>query len=131
MAYGPATTQAAATERGPSCCDDAPAFNAAEFDELSEMIGEDGVAEMVEIFAHETRQRLLRLTAGGQDITTQLREMHTLKGAAGTVAAPHLTALGRTFEQAARAGIAPGPADFKAIEVALGEYLAAVRARAT
>ena len=49
----------------------------------SEMIGEDGVMEMVEIFETETRQRLRRLAAGNQSIATLVREMHTLKGAAG------------------------------------------------
>ncbi len=104
------------------------AFDAAEFDELSEMIGEDGVLEMVEIFETDTRQRLRRLAAGGQDLPTQVREMHTLKGAAGTVAAPRLAELGRTFERAARNGISPEPDDIKAIEPALEDYLKAVRA---
>lgn len=129
MAYGPAATQDATTERILPCSTNAPAFNAAEFDELSEMIGEDGVMEMVEIFEAETRQRLRRLAVGGQDLATQVREMHTLKGAAGTVAAPRLNALGRTLELAARDGIAPTPDDIKAIEIALEAYLAAVRAR--
>jgi HPt (histidine-containing phosphotransfer) domain-containing protein len=127
MAYGPAATRHAATERILSCSDDAPEFNSAEFDELSGMIGEDGVMEMVEIFEAETRQRLRRLAAGGQNIATQLREMHTLKGAAGTVAAPRLAALGRTFEMAARDGIAPSANDFKTIEQALEAYLTEVR----
>ncbi len=130
MAYGPATTRDAMTERILSCSGEAPAFDAVEFDELSETIGEDGVMEMVEIFEAETRLRLRRLALGDQTITTQVREMHTLKGAAGTVAAPHLTALGRAFEQAARKGIPPVAKDFQAIEAALEAYLVAVRARA-
>jgi HPt (histidine-containing phosphotransfer) domain-containing protein len=103
------------------------AFDPGEFDELIEMLGEEGVVEMLEIFETETRRRLLRLTAGDQDIATQMREMHTLKGAAGTVAAPRLAALGRSFEQAARKGIAPGPDDLKAIEDGLEAFLVAVR----
>jgi len=86
---------------------DAPAFDAVEFAALNEMIGEDGVREMVEIFETETRQRLRRLAAGDQNAATLVREMHTLKGAAGTVSAPRLAALGRTFEQAAERGIVP------------------------
>lgn len=128
MAYGPAATRDATTERILSCSDDAPAFNAAEFNELCEMIGDDGVMEMVEIFEAETRQRLRRLAGGDQTIATQLREMHTLKGAAGTVAAPRLTALGRKFEQAAHDGVAPVSNDFKTIEIALDAYLTEVRA---
>lgn len=106
-----------------------PAFDAAEFDELREMIGQDGVREMVEIFETETRQRLRRLTAGNQTTATLVREMHTLKGAAGTVAAPRLAVLGRTLEQAARDGIAPTLAQLKAIEAALEAFLAAVGVR--
>jgi HPt (histidine-containing phosphotransfer) domain-containing protein len=103
------------------------AFDAAEFRALSEMIGEDGVREMVEIFAAETRQRLRRLSAGDQTCATLVREMHTLKGAAGTVASPRLASLGRAFEQAAQRGIAPTSADLTAIETALEAFLAAVR----
>jgi HPt (histidine-containing phosphotransfer) domain-containing protein len=106
-----------------------PAFDAAEFDGLREMIGQDGVMEMVEIFESETRQRLRRLAAGNWDPTTLIREMHTLKGASGTVAAPRLTALGRIFEQAARRGIGPTPDDLKAISDALEAFLNEARAR--
>lgn len=108
---------------------EAPVFDAVEFDTLSEMIGEDGVREMVAIFESETRQRLRRLAAGDLDIPTLVREMHTLKGAAGTVASPRLAVLGRTFEHSARRGIAPTLEHFKAIEDALEAFLAAVRFR--
>jgi HPt (histidine-containing phosphotransfer) domain-containing protein len=93
------------------------------------MIGESGVQEMVEIFAADTRQRLQRLTAGGQNGATLVREMHTLKGAAGTVAAPRLALLGRAFERAAQRGIEPTSDDLKAIDMALEAFLAAVRTR--
>jgi HPt (histidine-containing phosphotransfer) domain-containing protein len=108
---------------------DTPAFDALEFETLSEMIGEEGVSEMVEIFENETRQRLRRLASGGQDIGTQLREMHTLKGDAGTVAAPRLAALGRVFESAARKGVGPREEQLRAIEEALETFLAAARLR--
>ena len=108
-----------------------PAFDAAEFDDLSEMIGEDGVLEMVWIFETETRNRLRRLVAGGQDAATMVREMHTLKGAAGTVAAPRLAAMGRQFEMAAQKGIAPTSRDLAAIEQALDAFLAALKKRAS
>jgi HPt (histidine-containing phosphotransfer) domain-containing protein len=107
---------------------DAPAFDAAEFDELNQMIGSDGVMEVVEIFETETRRRLRRLSAGGQDLATQMREMHTLKGAAGTVAAPYLTVLGQTFEHATADGIAPTQDEVAMIAAALEAYLAAMRA---
>jgi len=128
MAYGPAVTQDAIAERGLPCSGETPAFNAAEFNELSDMIGEDGVMEMVEIFETETRLRLRRLEAGNQDLATQLREMHTLKGAAGTVAAPRLKALGEAYEHAALEGIAPTREEVGTIAVALEDYLSSVRA---
>jgi len=105
-----------------------PAFDAAAFDELREMIGYGGVMETVEIFEIETRQRLRRLAAGGLDRAALVREMHTLKGAAATVAAPRLAALGRTLEQAARRGIVPSPDHRGAIEDALEAFLSEVRA---
>src|SRR5262249_25727953 len=107
MAQGPATLVGDGSGPGPDVAksippSSIPAFDAVEFDELSDTIGEDGVAEMVRIFETETRQRLARLLSGTQDLGTQVREMHTLKGAAATVAAPRLSALGFLAEQAAR-----------------------------
>lgn len=132
MVDRPATTRDAAARRasgGATSRAPPPAFDAAEFDELREMIGQDGVVEMVEIFESETRQRLRRLAAGIRDPTALVREMHTLKGASGTVAAPRLAAFGRMFEQAAHRGIAPTPDDLKAIEDALEAFLIEARAR--
>jgi HPt (histidine-containing phosphotransfer) domain-containing protein len=103
--------------------------DAAEFTALSEMIGEGGVREMIEIFASETRQRVGRLTAGGQTCATLVREMHTLKGAASTVAAPRLAAMGHAFERAAQQGVGPTPDELVALDTALEAYLAAVRIR--
>ena len=106
---------------------DAPPFDAYGFGELIKMIGDDGVLEMVEIFSTETRLRLGRLAAGDQNVATLVREMHTLKGAAGTVASPRLTALGLTFEHAARRGVAPTADDLARIGEALEAYLSEVR----
>jgi len=133
MAHRPASTRDAGlrsasggtTSRLPR----APAFEAAEFDELREMIGQDGVTEMVDIFETETRHRLRRLAAGNQDPVALVREMHTLKGAAGTVAAPRLAAFGRMFEQAAHRGVFPSPDDLRAIEDALEAFLIEARSR--
>ena len=108
---------------------DLPAFDVVEFNELSDTIGEDGVTEMVRIFEAETRLRLRRLRAGGQDPATLARELHTLKGAAATVAAPRLSALGLMLERAARQGAAPTTDDFDAIDDALGAFLAELRQR--
>jgi HPt (histidine-containing phosphotransfer) domain-containing protein len=106
-----------------------PALDTAEFHELSDIIGEDGVTEMVHIFEVETRQRLVRLRSGVQDLRVQAREMHTLKGAAATVASPRLAALGLASEQAARRGAALEGVDFVAIEEALEAFLTELRVR--
>jgi HPt (histidine-containing phosphotransfer) domain-containing protein len=111
-----------------SLCTETVAFDAAEFDELSEAIGADGALEMVEIFETETRKRLRRLARGDQDIATQLREIHTLKGAAGIVAAPRLAALGQMFEHAATRGIGPAPDEIEALDAALEACLREMRA---
>ncbi len=58
---------------------------------LSDDLGEDGMAEMFAVFCTETRARLRRMAAEGVDPTVLLREVHTLKGAAGTVGAALLT----------------------------------------
>jgi HPt (histidine-containing phosphotransfer) domain-containing protein len=83
---------------------------------------------LVVIFEAETRLRLRRLEAGHQDTAALMREMHTLKGAASTVASPRLAEFGRTFERAAGQGIAPGADDLAAIENALDEFLIEARA---
>jgi HPt (histidine-containing phosphotransfer) domain-containing protein len=106
-----------------------PAFDARSFDTLREMIGEDGAREMVEIFETETRRRLQRLVAGGHNTAALVREMHTLKGAAGTVASPRLAELGRTLERFAERGITPTPDHLNEIESALEAFLTAARAR--
>ena len=103
-------------------------FDAAEYKETLEMIGDDGVAEMVETFEIETRARLQRLRTGGQDITAIGREMHTLKGAAVTASAPHLGAIGLALEQAAKQGILPTSDDLQTIGDALDAFLAEVQA---
>ena len=104
-------------------------FDAVEFDGLIDMIGEEGVTEMIGIFETETRRRVQRLRGGDQDMTTISREMHTLKGAAGTVAAPRLFALGRGFEEAANQDIPPTREDIQAIEDALDDFLLAIHSR--
>jgi HPt (histidine-containing phosphotransfer) domain-containing protein len=127
MANEPAMTRDA-PECDPSCGGDAPAFDEVGFDELAEAIGDDGVMEMAAIFSRETRKRLQRLRAGNQSNATLLREMHTLKGAAGSVAAPRLTDLGNRLEQVAHLGEAPTPHDLDAVAAGLEAWLAAVRA---
>ena len=122
-AQGPAVTLTAAFGGTRT----APVFDSDAFTELTGMIGDDGVAEMVFIFETETRARIDRLGLGGQDTACLVREMHTLKGAAGTVACPRLATMGRALEQAARGGARPRADDLQAIAAALDDYLAAFR----
>jgi|ERR1051326_2686513 HPt (histidine-containing phosphotransfer) domain-containing protein len=133
MAQWPSTEASGAAgagrDVGRPVSSDVPAFDAVEFDELSDMIGEEGVGEMVHIFEAETRQRLRRLEAGGQNLATQVREMHTLKGAAATVGAPRLATLGLLAEQAARQGTSPTADNLAAIADALEAFLAELRVR--
>ena len=103
---------------------EALAFDPVEFAILADALGDDGVREIVWIFETETRDRLRRLCEGGQDRPTIMRELHTLKGAASTVAAPRLTLLGRSLEHLVRQGGAPTPHDILAMEAALNAYLA-------
>ena len=109
----------------------ASAFDVKEFDEMVEMIGDDGVAEMVATFERETRARLRRLRVAEQDIPTIMREMHTLKGAAATAAAPRLAALGLMFEQAAKRGTPLTSGNLQAIADALEDYLLGIQLRNT
>ena len=105
-----------------------PVFDRAEFATLADALGDDGVREVVWIFETETRDRLRRLSNGGQDHTTLVRELHTLKGAASTVASPRLTEIGRGLEQRARQGVAPTAADLAAIAAALNAYMREIAA---
>jgi HPt (histidine-containing phosphotransfer) domain-containing protein len=127
MAHGPMPIQISPASDAVRVCRDILVFDATVFAELEEAIGDDGVIEMIEIFETETRERMRRLGSGHQDVATQLRELHTLKGAAGSVSAPHLADLSRIFESAARGGIAPAPDQLEALNVALEAYLTAVR----
>jgi HPt (histidine-containing phosphotransfer) domain-containing protein len=127
MAHGPVRIQIAPASDAGSVPRNIPVFDGTEFAELREAIGDEGVTEIIVIFETETRERMRRLRNGSQDIATQLREMHTLKGAASTVAAPRLADLGRRLEAAAGRGIAPAPDQLEAITEALEAYLMAMR----
>ena len=108
---------------------DAPVLDIRAFEEMAGELGEDGAMELVMIFESDTRDRLARMAAGGQDLSASAREMHTLKGAAGTVCCPRLAALGFACEQAARCGTLPRVEDLHTIVAVLDRFMAAVRAR--
>ena len=126
---GPASPHAAPEGRKTPSPPNADAFDIGQFEELTEMLGEDGVMEMIAIFEVDTRKRLDRLAAGTLDMQATIREVHTLKGAAGTVACPSLAAMGAALESAARQGKSPEREDLLTIEAMLELYLTAVRGR--
>jgi signal transduction histidine kinase/DNA-binding NarL/FixJ family response regulator len=72
--------------------------------EMEDAIGAEGVAEMVQLFESETHARLDRLAQASRDRSVDLREIHTLKGAAATVGAPALTGLAMSIETRLRDG---------------------------
>ncbi|HEY3848309.1 MAG TPA: ATP-binding protein, partial [Acetobacteraceae bacterium] len=101
-------------------------FDAAALHALGEDIGHDGVAEMLEVFQHETQERLQRMAVPGVPPATLMREVHTLKGAAGTVCAPLLRRRAEAIETRLRAGGAIEPGDLAGLSGALQAFIAAV-----
>ncbi len=100
---------------------------------MGEAIGEDGIVEVVAIFQRETQDRLVRLRSGTVDPALVEREVHTLKGAAGTVSALRLEAVARGVELRLRQGGSMVDADvanmtsaFEAWELAVREVVAEV-----
>ena len=106
-----------------------PEASEAVFDALLDMLGADGVAELIEIFEVETRRRLVRLAARDQPGAVTRRELHTLKGAAGTVGAPGIVRLATLLEHTVTREIPLTAADLAAMEASLEAFLAAFRAR--
>ena len=72
--------------------------------EMEEAIGQDGIQEMIHLFITETTARLDRLTHLDRDGSIDLREIHTLKGAAATVGAPVLAKFAMETEVRLREG---------------------------
>jgi signal transduction histidine kinase/DNA-binding NarL/FixJ family response regulator len=95
----------------PQAAPDGPALDAAVLAEMEEAIGEDGLVEMIRLFLSETHSRLDRLGNGERDASIDLREVHTLKGAAATVGAPTLTAFALETEERLREGGSLSAAD--------------------
>ncbi len=115
----------AAVPDGPTL--DGPALDADVLAEMEEAIGQDGLVEMVRLFLSETVARLDRLGNADREASIDLREVHTLKGAAATVGAPALTAFALETEERLRDGGSLSDADvarfrrhFDAWHVAIG-----------
>ncbi len=110
----------------PAAADPASAVDAAVLAEMEDAIGQDGVAEMVRLFLSETRIRLDRLAQAGRDPSIDLREIHTLKGAAATVGAPVLTAFALETEERLREGGSLSAADVERLRRHFDAWHAAI-----
>jgi len=71
---------------------------------LADAVGDDGLSQIVSVFCAETEARLERRRADATDPETLDREIHTLKGAAGTVSAKRQEYLSRVIEPRLRQG---------------------------
>jgi signal transduction histidine kinase/CheY-like chemotaxis protein/HPt (histidine-containing phosphotransfer) domain-containing protein len=108
----------------------APAtLDTAFLDEMVDSIGGDGVAEMVALFARETRDRLARLAVPIDDPNVLGREVHTLKGGARTVGASHLAELAAAAEARVKQGDMPSPTALAPLAEAFEIWLIAIQAR--
>jgi hypothetical protein len=128
-------TMLAAILRALSPADQAPAFvpeaaaaetpgcDRAALHGLAVDIGEDGVAEMLEVFAQETRARLQRMAAPDIPPATLMREAHTLKGAAGTVCASLLCGRAAALEERLRSGRLAAPGDIAGLHTAFDAFI--------
>ena len=95
--------------------------------EMGEAIGDDGLVEVVAIFQRETRDRLERLRSATVDPSVVEREMHSLKGAAGTVSALRLEAVAQAVELRLRQGGTLADADIANMTAAFEAWAMAVR----
>ncbi len=95
--------------------------------EMGEAIGDDGLAQVVAIFQRETLDRLERLRSGNVDPSFVEREVHTLKGAAGTLSALRLEAVAQAVELRLRQGGTMTDADIANMTSAFEAWGMAVR----
>ena len=93
------------------------------FAELLEALGEDGIAEMLAVFVAEMGRRLEFLAAGTEDRERLIREIHSTKGAAGTIGAAGLCELAASIEMRMKSGEAWRPDDRTALADAFQAYI--------
>ena len=93
------------------------------FAELLEALGEDGMGEMLAVFVAEMERRLAFLAAGTDDRDLLTREIHSTKGAAGTIGAASLCELAASIEIRLKAGDAWRPDDRNALADAFHAYI--------
>ncbi len=108
------------------------AFDAAALRALGEDIGDDRVAELVDMFQRETRARLQRMqqhmATPGVAPEILVGEAHTLKGAASTVCAPLLCHCAQAIEARLRNGGSMEPGDLAGLTAAFQAFTDAVEA---
>jgi len=93
---------------------------------LAQDLGSADVAELVNLFIAETRPRLHRMALPDADPGRLIREVHTLKGAAGTVCAPRLAGRAAALEARLRAGGSMDAVDVDALAAAFDAYVTEV-----
>ena len=97
--------------------------DAESFADLLEALGEDGIGEMLAVFVAEMERRLAFLAAGTDDRDLLTREIHSTKGAAGTIGAASLCELAASIEIRLKAGDAWRPDDRIALADAFHAYI--------
>ena len=85
-------------------------------------LGAETAGELIELFIAETRARLRRIAAPACEAGRLLRDVHTLRGGAGTVAATRLAALAHALETRLRAGGTASDTDVAALQAAFDAY---------
>jgi len=87
-------------------------------------IGPASVVRLLGRFVEETRASLARIGDPGLDDGARADELHALKGVAGTVCAPLLSALAGGLQLQVERGEGCGMADLKALDAAFGDWCA-------
>jgi CheY-like chemotaxis protein/anti-sigma regulatory factor (Ser/Thr protein kinase) len=108
-----------------------PAIAATALDEhalarLRRDIGADTVTRLLARFTDETHASLARLADPDLDDAARADELHTLKGAAGTVCAPLLSGRAGAFQRLVQRGAPFGAAELAALTDAFAAWRAAV-----
>ena len=93
------------------------------FAELLEALGEDGIGEMLTVFVAEMERRLAFLAVGTDDRELLIREIHSTKGAAGTIGAARLCELAAAIELRLKAGETWRPDDRTTLADAFHAYI--------
>lgn len=105
-----------------------PACDQAALDALAADLGVEARGELVQLFLTETTARLRKIAEPPAAATPLVREVHALKGSAGTAGAMRLARLAKAMELRLRAGGSLGADDLAALQEAFDDYAAQVQA---